>query len=248
MKNLKALQLLSAGYENYLPWLPQGVLLCNGAGIHDTATAELAVALALTSLRHLDEYARNMTSGLWKLHFSDSLADKRVTIFGYGRIGKAIERRVSAFEPESITRVARSARTEDGKPVHGFAELDEVLRRTDVLFLIAPLTAETEGIVNERTLALLPDKALVVNVARGKVVVTEDLVAECASGRLRAALDVTDPEPLPPDHPLWTTPGVFISPHGGGQAKAFFPRATRMLAPQLRRFAAGEPLANVVAP
>jgi phosphoglycerate dehydrogenase-like enzyme len=246
MKSLKVIQLYSAGYENYIPYVPKGVTLCNGAGIHDTATSELAVSIALANLRELDVYARNMETGCWKTGFGDSLADKRITIFGYGRIGKAIEQRVAGFEPASITRVARTEREENGFPVRSFAQFDEILPQTDVLFLISPLTDQTEGIVNARALSLLPDGALVVNASRGKVVDTDALVAECASGRLRASLDVTDPEPLPADHPLWHTKGVYISPHVGGQSKAFFSRSRRFLEPQLRRFAAGEPLANVV--
>lgn len=245
MVKLRAIHLQSAGYDNYLPYLPDGVVLCNAAGVHDTATAELAVSLALVNLRRLDRFARNMPTGTWKLEFADSLADRRVLIVGYGRIGAAIERRLSGFEVASVTRVARSARTEP--LVHPVSELRERLAEADVVFVITPLTPDTKGLIGAAELAALPDGALLVNVSRGPVVNTDALVEAVRGGRIRASLDVTDPEPLPSDHPLWTLPGVFISPHGGGQADAFYPRIHRLLGDQLARFAAGERLANIVA-
>lgn len=246
MRSLRVVQLLSAGYDNFLPFLPDGVQLCNAAGVHDASTAELAVALALANNRHLDTYARNMTSGTWGTDFSTSLADRRVLIVGYGRIGAAIERRLAGFEVASVTRVARRERTGE-VPVHPISELPALLPEADVVFVITPLTPDTEGLIGAAELALLPDDALLVNVSRGKVVDTEALVAATASGRVRASLDVTDPEPLPSDHPLWRTPGVLISPHVGGQSTAFYPRMQKLVRQQLVRFAAGEPLANVVA-
>ena len=246
MASLKAVQLLSAGYDNFLPFLPDGVQLCNAAGVHDTSTAELAVALALASTRHLDLYARNMPTGSWRNDITTSLADRHILIVGYGRIGAAIEQRLAGFEPGSITRVARRARTGD-VPVHPIEELHNLLPKAEVVFVITPLTASTEHLIGAAELALLPDGALLVNVARGKVVDTEALVAATNTGRIRAALDVTDPEPLPGDHALWRTPGVLISPHVGGQSSAFWPRMEQMVRGQLARFAAGEPLLNVVA-
>lgn len=246
MTSLRAVQLLSAGYDNFLPFLPEGVTLSNAAGVHDASTAELAVALALASNRHLDTYARNMPSGTWGNDFSTSLADRRVLIVGYGRIGAAIERRLAGFEVASVTRVARRARTGE-VPVHAIGELGSLLPEADVVFVITPLTPDTEHLIGAPELAAMPQDALLVNVARGRVVDTEALVAATATGRIRAALDVTDPEPLPPDHPLWRTPGVLISPHVGGQSTAFQPRMLRLVREQLARFAAGEPLANIVA-
>src|SRR5918997_574026 len=202
MASLKVIQTLTAGVENFLPHVPDGVLLCNAAGVHDASTAELAVALMLASGRHLDDFARQQPEGRWESHFGRALADQRVLIIGYGNIGAAIERRLSGFEVASVTRIAQLAR--------------------------------------------MPDGALLVNVARGRLVDTDALVAETASGRLRAALDVTEPEPLPTDHPLWRIPGVLISPHVGGASSAFFPRADRLIAAQLRRFAAGEELENII--
>lgn len=247
LPNLKVVQTLTAGYENFLPHVPAGATLCNAAGVHDASTAELAVALALASGRHLDTFARNQPTGRWDPVFGTALADKRVLILGYGRIGKAIERRLAGFEVGSITRVAHRAR--DGEPpVHANGDLPELVGEADVVFVIAPLTAETDGMVDADLLARMPDGSLLVNVARGRLVDTDALVAETRTGRLRAALDVTEPEPLPPDHPLWQIPNVLISPHVGGASSAFWPRGDRLIAAQLRRFVAGEPLENVIRP
>jgi phosphoglycerate dehydrogenase-like enzyme len=247
MPKLQVVQTLTAGYEEFLPVVPPGATLCNAAGLHDTSTAELAIALALASGRHLDEFARNQAERKWKFVFGRALADQRALIVGYGRIGQAIERRLDGFEVASVTRVARRART-GVPPVHPVEDLHRLLPEADVVFLIAPYTPQTEGLIGARELALLPDGALLVNVARGKLVDTDALVAELATGRIRAALDVTDPEPLPADHPLWRQPGVLISPHVGGASSAFFPRADRLMAAQLARFTAGQPLENVVKP
>jgi len=247
MPKLQVVQTLTAGYEEFLPLVPPAVTLCNAAGLHDTSTAELAIALALASGRHLDEFARNQAEGAWKFVFGRALADQRALIVGYGRIGQAIERRLGGFEVASVTRVARRART--GPPeVHPIEDLHRLLPEADVVFLIAPHTPQTERLIGARELALLPDDALLVNVARGKLVDTDALVAELATGRIRAALDVTEPEPLPADHPLWRQPRLLISPHVGGASSAFFPRADRLMAAQLARFTAGQPLENVVKP
>ena len=245
MTSLKVVQTLTAGVENYVPEVPDGVQLCNAAGVHDASTAEIALALALASGRHLDVYARQQTTGTWKGRFGSALADKHVLIVGYGHIGEAIEARLSGFEVGSVTRLARRAR--DGEPqVRAIDDLHEVLPHAEVVFVIAPHTPQTEGLFGAAELALLPDDALLVNVARGKLVDTDALLAETSSGRIRAALDVTDPEPLPADHPLWRVPDVLISPHVGGASSAFWPRSDHLIAAQLRRFAAGEELENVI--
>jgi phosphoglycerate dehydrogenase-like enzyme len=247
MPRLQVVQTLTAGYEDVLPLLPDRVTLCNAAGLHDTSTAELAVALALASGRHLDWFARDQVSGTWNVRPGRALADQRVLIVGYGRIGAAIEARLQGFEVASVTRVSRSARSEP-LPVHPIEDLHELLPAADVVFVVAPHTPQTEGLFGARELGLLPDGALLVNVARGKLVDTAALLAELSAGRITAALDVTEPEPLPADHPLWRAPGVLISPHVGGPSSAFAPRADRLIAAQLARFAAGQPLANVVRP
>lgn len=247
LPRLRVVQLLQAGYDNYLPYLPAGVRLCNAAGVHDASTAELAVSLALVANRRLDTFARQMSTGTWdQLGFTESLADKRILVIGHGRIGQAIERRLAGFEVASITRVARTARQEE-VPVHAISELPELLGQADVVFVIVPLTPQTDGLIGTEELAAMPDGSLLVNVARGRVVDTDALVAATFTGRIRAALDVTDPEPLPPDHPLWTIPGVFVTPHVGGRSSAYEPRMRALVRAQLERFVAGKELANVVA-
>lgn len=248
MPRLQTVQSLWAGVDAVWPHLPFGVALHNAAGVHDASTAELAVALALASLRGLDQFARQMETGEWRRGRFDSIADKRVLILGYGRIGAAIERRLEPFEVADVVRVATTARTTaDGRQVHGIDELPALLPDVDVVVLIVPQTPATTGLVDAAFLARMRPGALLVNVARGPVVVTDDLVAALQEGRVRAALDVTDPEPLPAGHPLWQAPGVLISPHVGGNSSAFLPRAQRLVAHQLRRWKSGQPLDNLVA-
>ena len=248
LHSLKAVQLVTAGYEHVVPALPKGVVLANGAGIHNTSTSEMALALTLAAQRGIPDFVRAAESGTWR-HTAGypSLADRNVLILGYGAIGRAVARRVLAFEA-SVTAVASKARAGDDlvDTVHGTDELPELLPGHDVVIIVVPLTDSTRGMVDAQFLAALPDNALVVNVARGKVVDTAALVAECRAGRLRAALDVTDPEPLPSDHPLWSLPNVLISPHVGGASSAFWPRARRFVDEQLRRYVAGDGLQHVV--
>lgn len=241
MPALKVAQTLTAGVDDYLPFVPDGVTLCNAKGVHDASTAELAVALTLAALRGFKRFATAQTQGEWAHESADSLADRTVLIVGYGAVGAAVERRLAGFECD-VLRVARSAR----EGVAGFDRLPDLLPRADVVVLTVPMTEQTTGLVDAQFLSRLPDGALVVNVARGPVVDTDALLAEVASGRLRAALDVTDPEPLPADHPLWRTPGVLITPHVGGDSSAFEPRARRLVAGQLRRYCRGEDLDNVI--
>ena len=241
MPALKVVQLLTAGIEHAQPYVPPGVTLCNARGVHDTSTAELAVALTLAAITGLGDYARAQLTGEWQHGFRDALADRTVLIVGYGAIGAAVEQRLVGFEV-TVVRVARSARP----GVSPFTELPALLPQADVVILTLPLTSETRGMVGKDFLAALPDRSVLVNVARGPIVDTDALVAEVRAGRLRAALDVTDPEPLPAAHPLWRAPGVLISPHVGGASSAFLPRARRLIRDQLRRYAAGEPLANVI--
>lgn len=245
MPRLQVVQSLWAGVDAVWPHLPDGVALHNAAGVHDASTAELAVGLTLARLRGLDDFARNQATGTWAPSRNGAIADRRVLIVGYGRIGQAIERRLDGFEAE-IVRVARTPRTlEDGREVRPLADLQQLLPTVDVVILIVPLTDETRGLVDGAFLARMKRGALIVNVARGPVVVTDDLVAALHDGQVMAALDVTDPEPLPADHPLWRAPGVLISPHVGGNSSAFEPRAQRLVAAQLTRWRAGEPLDNL---
>ncbi len=241
MPNLRVVQLLTAGYETALRHLPRGVTLCNAGGVHDASTAELAVGLILASLRGLDEFARGMPSGAWLYARREALADKRVLVIGAGGVGRAVQRRLEPFETD-VTMAARTARP----GVVATADVGVLLPTVDVVVLAVPLTEETAGLVDDAFLSRMREGALLVNVARGPVVDTDALVRHVAMGRIRAALDVTDPEPLPPGHPLWTLPGVLVSPHVGGNTSAFLPRARVLVEAQMRRFAAGEPLASVV--
>jgi phosphoglycerate dehydrogenase-like enzyme len=239
MPRLRVVQTLNAGYDDVRVLLPDGVSLCNGRGLHDASTAEHALGLILAAQRNLATWVRNQDQHEWRQKHTDSLADSRVLVVGYGSIGQALGRRLEACE---ATVVPVASRPREG--VHGIAELPALLPSADVVVLIVPLTEQTENLLGPDELALLPDNALVVNIARGKVLDTEALLAE--KGRIRAALDVTDPEPLPADHPLWDLPGTIITPHVGGGSATFYPRARRFVAEQLRRLVAGEPLQNVV--
>jgi phosphoglycerate dehydrogenase-like enzyme len=241
MAKLRVVQTLTAGYEHVLPYLPEGVTLCNAGRLHDTSTAELAVALMLASLRGVPDFVRGQDAGQWRHRRWRSLADRTVLIVGYGGIGAAVEARLAGFEVE-VLRVARRARP----GVTPYEELPALLPRADVVVICVPLNDQTRGMVDAAFLARMPDGALLVNMARGGVVDTGALVSEVLTGRLCAALDVTEPEPPPPGHPLWTAPGVLLSPHVGGNSTAFLPRAHRLIVDQLRRFAAGEPLQHVI--
>ncbi len=241
MSSLRVVQTMSAGVEHLRPFVPEGVTLCRGAGVHDASTAELTLALILASLRGLPDFVRAQDRAEWSPQWTTSLADRTVLIVGHGSVGAAIERRLVPFEVD-VLRVARKAR----EGVSGFADLPSLLPRADVVVLIVPVTDETRGLVDAEFLALMQDGALLVNMARGPVVDTDALVTELEQGRLRAAVDVTDPEPLPVDHPLWRAPGLLVSPHVGGASSAMWPRAYRLVREQLERFAAGEPLQHVV--
>ncbi|GGR44341.1 2-hydroxyacid dehydrogenase [Nocardioides luteus] len=242
MPALRAVQSLSAGVEKVLPLIGPNVTLCNGRGLHDASAAEHGLGLILAAQRELPRWVRDQDAGRWAPEHTRSLADSRVVLVGYGSIGAALEQRLLACEAE-VVRVASKA--DPGRAVHGVDELPSLLPTADIVVLTLPETPGTIGLVGAETLALLPDDALVVNIGRGRTLDTEALLAELTTGRLRAALDVVDPEPLPSDHPLWTS-GAIVTPHVGGGAATFYPRAERLVAEQLRRFADGRPLLNVV--
>ncbi|MFF1445817.1 2-hydroxyacid dehydrogenase [Streptomyces sp. NPDC058295] len=249
MTSLEVVQTLSAGIDHVTPALASlrpGVWLCNARGVHEASTAELTLTLVLASLRGIPDFVRAQDRGEWLSGFRPALADKNVLIVGYGSIGSAIEDRLVPFEVARVARVARSWRTTARGPVHPIAELPALLPEADVVILCTPLNDSTLGLVDAEFLARMKDGALLVNVARGGVVDTKALLTEVESGRLTAALDVTDPEPLPPGHPLWSAPGVLVSPHVGGPTSAFLPRAVRLLVDQLGRFVNREPLRNVI--
>ncbi|MEZ0068531.1 phosphoglycerate dehydrogenase-like enzyme [Streptacidiphilus sp. MAP12-20] len=241
LPSLKIVQTLTAGMDDVLPHIPPGVTACNARGLHDASTAELAVTLILASLRGIPYFSRLQAEGRWSQEFHDSLADRRVLILGYGSIGQALAARLLPFECE-VVPLARRARPGEG--VHAVTELPALLPTADVVVLLTPLTPETRHLVDAGFLARMKDGALLVNVARGPVVDTEALLKELSAGRLRAALDVTDPEPLPAGHPLWHAPGTLITPHVGGPSSAFLPRAKRLLRGQILRYERGEEPAN----
>ncbi|WP_217130573.1 2-hydroxyacid dehydrogenase [Streptomyces sp. AC558_RSS880] len=249
MRSVRVVQTLSAGTDHVEPGLkglPAGVRLCNARGVHEASTAELTLALILASLRGIPDFVRAQDKGEWRGGFRPALADKNVLIVGYGSIGAAIEDRLVPFELARVARVARSARTTERGPVHPLTELPALLPEADVVVLSTPLTEATRHLADAAFLARMKDGALLVNVARGGVVDTKALLTEVESGRITAALDVTDPEPLPSEHPLWRAPGVLISPHVGGPTSAFRPRAERLLVDQLRRYLNQEELGNVI--
>jgi phosphoglycerate dehydrogenase-like enzyme len=250
LPKLELVQLLTAGYDNVTPHLPRGVTLCSGGGIHDASTAELALTLILASIRGIPDFVRAQDRHHWiPTRIWPALADRRVLVVGYGKVGRAIAVRLLSFET-TVTAVASRARGGDElvETVHGIDELPALLPEQDVVVVITPLTEATAGLVDAGFLAAMKDGALLVNVARGKVADTDALLAEAASGRLRVAVDVTDPEPLPADHPLWSTPNVLVSPHVGGASTAFRPRALALVRRQLAAYAEGRPLESVVSP
>ncbi len=241
LPNLRLVQLLTAGAEHFVGRLPDGVLLCNARGAHTPSTAEWVVAATLSAQRGIPFFVREQDAERWSFSTHRSLVGARVLVVGAGDIGRSIGRMLAGFDVE-LTYVARTAR--DG--VRSVDDLPELLPHADVVVLVVPVTPETTGMVDAAFLAAMPDGALLVNAARGVVVDTAALLAELEAGRLRAALDVTDPEPLPAGHPLWSAPGLLLTPHVGGAVPETDARAAAAVTDQLARILAGEPLANVV--
>ena len=248
----RLVQWQAIGFNGVGDSLPRGTVFANAATVHEGSTAELALALILASQRGLPDFVRAGDEGRWIEGQYQSLADRRVLLVGYGGVSQAVEARLAGFEVQ-VERLARTAREErnlagDVVQVRGFDELHACLAEADIVIIGVPLTQETTRFIDAAALAAMPDGALLVNVGRGPSVDTDALVAELQTGRLRAALDVTDPEPLPADHPLWSCPGVLISPHVGGNSTAMLPRITALLRRQIAHLRAGEPLENLVNP
>jgi phosphoglycerate dehydrogenase-like enzyme len=244
LPGLRLVHLRSAGVDPWPALLADGgraVVLCNGRGIHGASTAELAVATTLAMVRELPRYVRQQDEHRWRGDSARSVAGARVLVLGAGDIGH----RVAAVLRQLDARVTLVARTARG----GVASLDrlpDLLPTQQIVVIAVPSTPETERMVGREFLAALPDGALVVNVARGKVVDTQALLAELTSGRLSAALDVVDPEPLPPDHPLWSAPNLLITPHVGGGAEGWLERGCALVLDQARRLHDGAELRNQV--
>lgn len=235
------IQAQSLGFDGVAEVLPAGITFCNAVGVHEESTAELAVALLLASQRQLDQFVRE--SGQWNKRFTASLIDRRIMILGYGGIGTEVHKRLDGFGAE-LVRVASRRRDDEHGTIHAIDELPDLLPTVDAVVLAVPLSDSTKYMVDDTFLAALPDDAVVVNVSRGQVVDTEAVLKQ--EGRIRFATDVTDPEPLPADHPLWTAPGVLISPHIGGMSSAMAPRIERVVRRQIARLQAGERPADIV--
>lgn len=241
MPRLEVVQLTSAGVEDVLGHVPDGVTLCDARGVHGSAVAELVLTLVLASFRRLPHFLDAQRQGRWDLVESDDLSGKKVLVVGAGDLGEQTARRFRAFDAVP-TLVANTARGE----VHGTDELPELVPDADVVVLTVPLTPQTTGLVDAAFLCRMVDGALLVNVSRGRVVDTAALLHELSTGRLRAALDVVEPEPLPGGHPLWSAPGLIITPHAAGHVARAGARAFALVGEQLRRFVAGDELVNVV--
>ncbi len=264
LHGVKLVLSLMAGTE----WIPGAmgphVTICNARGAHNVSTAEWTITAILSSLKYIPLYLEIQRSGVWKRRFEattqyanvtgdkeahyppimqEELTGKQVLLVGYGSIGKEIERMLAPFRVQ-LTRVARTPRAEP--KVHAVADLDTLLAHAEVVILILPSTAESRHLINADRIACMKQGTLLVNAARGPIVDTDALVEALNAGRIRAALDVTDPEPLPDGHPLWKCPNLLITPHIGGSTPMFAPRAVKTAEAELRRYIAGEPLQNVV--
>ena len=244
LQGVRVIQTMSAGVDHLIGKIPAGAILCDAAGVHDASVADWTVMVILAVHRAFPELVAAQLEGAWRrpeFRAARDLDGLSVLIIGYGSIGKAVERRLTPFGV-TVTRVARVAR----EGVHGRDELMSLLPQADVVVVLLPLTPETQGLVDARFLAQMKQGALLVNPARGRLVDTRALTRALEEHRIRAALDVTDPEPLPEGHPLWKADGVLITPHIAGSVGGVYDRAWRLVADQVRRYIAGEPLRNVV--
>ena len=242
MKSLKVIQSPNAGVDDLLAVLPQGVTLCNAAGVHDASTAELAIALSIASRRGFSDFARNQVAGTWVHERKPSLTDSNIAIVGFGNIGKMIASMLKPFDVK-VSGFSNSGR--DGS--FTMDRFDAMLPTFDVVILIVPLNSGTRHFMNATRLRAMKDGAALVNVARGPIVDTDALINELNTRRITAALDVTDPEPLPDGHPLWSAPNLIITPHVGGDSEAFLPRGRKLVEEQAERFVTGVPLLHIVA-
>ena len=247
LENVKTrlVQNQAIGYDGVEKVLPIGHVFANAATVHETSTAELALALILASQRGIPGFVRAADEGRWSPVRYESLADRTVLLIGYGGVNKAIEARLVPFET-TVVRVARTARTDERGFIYALESLPELLPLADIVVIGVPLNKSTTHLVDDAFLSLMRDGSLLVNIARGPVADTDALLAHAASGRLRLALDVTDPEPLPPGHPLFALPNVLISPHVGGVSSAMLPRMARLVNEQIARMLRGDEPINVV--
>jgi phosphoglycerate dehydrogenase-like enzyme len=241
----RLVQSQSIGYDGVAAVLPAGTVFANAASVHETSTSELAMALILASLRGLPDFVRAAEAGRWAYGPRPSLADRTVLIVGYGGVGRALEARLTPFEAR-VLRVGRHARHDEAGEVFDHSSLPELLARSEVVVICVPLDDTTRHLVNDAFLSRMREHSLLVNVSRGAVADTDALVAHARRGRISLALDVTDPEPLPAGHPLWTLRNVLISPHVGGATTAMLPRMAALISRQVEKLRAGEAPLNVV--
>lgn len=235
------------GFDGVRELLPPGPMFANATSVHETSTAELTMALILASQRGIPNFVRASEEGRWAPQWHQSLADRTVLLVGYGGVGRAIESRLAGFEVV-VERLAFTERADEKGTIHGFDSLQRLLPDSDVVVVVVPLTSATTHLIDDAFLSLMRDGSLLVNVSRGRVADTNALLAHASNGRLRIALDVTDPEPLPDGHPLFAFPNVLISPHVGGKTSAMMPRMARLLIEQVKRMQRGEDPINVVLP
>ena len=235
----------SIGYDNVEAALPSGLVFANATSVHEASTAELTLALILASQRGIPDFVRAAGAGKWEPAFHASLADRTVLLVGVGGVGVAIEDRLLPFET-TVVRVARTARSDDRGDIHSFDELPDLLPAADIVVIGVPLTESTRHMVDDAFLGRMKDGSLLVNIARGPVVDTAALLRHTSDGRLRAAVDVTDPEPLPEGHPLFALPNVLISPHIGGATTAMEPRMIKLILRQIERLQTEREPVNVV--
>ena len=242
LPNLRLIQTLNAGYEQWLPLLPDGVMLSNGRGAHGGSSAEWVVAALLAIYRDLRLFDEQQSEGIWREKDTETLIGKRVVVLGAGDLAVNLASRLAPFETE-VTLVGRRPRP----GVHALADVDGPLSAADVVVAMLPGNESTRHVIDAEFLAKLRDGTVVVNVGRGGSVDTDALLAELMSGRLRAALDVTDPEPLPADHPLWSAPGLLLTPHVAGSTAGAWERAWAVAMRQIEAFAVGAIPPNLVA-
>jgi phosphoglycerate dehydrogenase-like enzyme len=261
LRGVRVIQAPWAGVDAMQHIFPAEVTLCDARGVHDIPTAEWAVAAILAMQKNLPFLIDRQREGKWILgqqnnqsdgapHSSikippvemNEIADSTVLIVGYGSIGKAIEYRLASFGARFL-RIARNAR----EGVESIIKVDELLGDADIVVLTMPLTSETRHLMDAKRLAKMKHGALLVNAARGPIVETDALLSALGEGKIRAAIDVTDPEPLPDGHPLWSAPNLVITPHVAGDSAKFMKRLFKFAAEQARRYARGECLLNVVA-
>jgi phosphoglycerate dehydrogenase-like enzyme len=243
IEGLRYFQTFSAGVDRIVGRLPAGVTLCDAAGVHDIAVAEWVVMVILASRRRLPEHIDGQRSGHWRHEqlTGEDLAGATVALVGVGAIGQAVEARLAPFGVRFL-RVARRAR----EGVRAVGDLTAILPAADIVVILMPLTPETTELFDAPTIAAMRPGALLVNASRGKVVDTAALTSAVLDGRIRVALDVTDPEPLPDGHPLWSAPGALVTPHVGSDVRGEDDRAWRLVFEQVERLVRSEPLINEV--